>query len=93
MTFQRSRSSCQIDRGLDMKFHPLCGRPILSMCWDGCGQYYYQEMVSSGGWSFYEPGEITYYPRIGDGLDHEKGEPYLAHWTHDPTTGKPINRT
>ena len=88
MGFPYSRTSDQIDRGLDMRYHPMCGKQLMDLSWDSqCQQYFDQKMVSAGGWAFAEPGETTYFSRVGDGNDHEKGEPYLAHWLYHPVTG------
>ncbi len=75
---RRAYTSDEMDRGDDMKFHPMDGKPFGS---DIC--YSEQDKVY-----FYIGAAGTYdLERIGDGQNRLPGALYLPHWTHDPFTG------
>jgi hypothetical protein len=93
--FDRDYTAEQIDRAEEMQFHPCRDgtNPIrgIRSPWkfspadrpphydEKRHEFYYL----GGGCSM----SSSYMPRIGDGMDKKKGDPYPSHWLFDPFTG------
>ena len=81
------RTAFDLDRGVGMVFHPLCGRKLNTLSYrftrrQFCTTLHY------GGWSL--DGETVYYDRISGGLSWKPGEPFPGHWLFHPRTGRPL---
>lgn len=87
--FDRDYTVDQLDRAESMRWHPCDNRHMQTRICEYVG---YDEEKSQ----FYRiHGTVghkyfTLRPRISDGKDKKKGDPYPAHWTVDPFTGESL---
>jgi hypothetical protein len=100
------RDHGNMNQGFEMRFHPVTGDPIESLhvesrtepciCYPRTGEWGqsrdlanpYMGSKTIHGQHFLKDGQRL--PLIGDGRDHDEGDPYLAHWKFCPFTGEKL---
>ena len=83
-TLPRSYTAEELDHGEGMSFHPDNAEPFVEL-----------EFIQSKHRYCFAPGIYNWMAhdrwllaRIGDGQNHQVGDPYPAHWQFDPFTGE-----
>lgn len=76
-----------LDRGVGMKFHPLCGIELRRLSYDFESRWF-SFTFHFGGWCM--EGKRVTYDRISGGGSWRVGEPYPSHWKFHPLTGKAL---
>lgn len=79
-----------LDRGVGMKFHPLCGIELRRLTYDWQSRQF-SFTFHFGGWCM--EGRRVVYDRISGGGSWRVGEPYPSHWKFHPLTGKALKRS
>ncbi len=78
-----------LDRGVGMKFHPLCGLELRCLAYDWQSRQF-SCTFHFGGWCM--DGKRVAYDRISGGMSWGAGEPYPPHWKFHPLSGKKLER-
>lgn len=91
--FVRDYTVDQLDRGEEIQFHPCRdgGTPYCRSPWSFSAKLHSHYDAERR--EFYYPGggcsmSPSYMPRISDGTDKKRGDPYPSHWLFDPFTGE-----
>ena len=82
--FARDYTADQLDRGEEINFNPHCDGGLSDKLRSHYNAERHQFYYPGGGCSM----SPSYMPRIGDGTDKRKGDPYPSHWLFDPLTGE-----
>lgn len=85
--FNRDYTSDQLDRAEGMLWHPCKSSPRFRLAngtWHDLSYDEDRHQVRVTWHASMDEVSIAHLPRIGDGTDKKKGDPYPSHWTVDP---------
>ncbi len=82
--FPKDYSVEQLDKGIDMQFHPHTGELLSDLKFDATIFFH---VTSPVGWG---EAEWERRERISNGGPCSAGDPYPVHWQYDPWTGKTL---